>query len=233
MSTAESGTTLSSLSIESLRCEYKTNPLGIDVRQPRLSWQLVSSQRGVTQTAYQLRVAESVDTLDSRAVLWDSGKVLSDESIHRPYLGPALQSGQRRYWQVRIWDGSDTPSAWSEPALWEMGLLDAADWHASWIRPDIEEDTAISQPCPMLRTTFTVEGTVKSARAYVTSLGLYEMELNGRKAGDQALTPGWTSYDTRLQYQTYDVGDLLVPGENAIGVTLGDGWYRGYPGRAC
>lgn len=220
--------TVSSLSLKNLRCEYKVNPLGIDALRPRLSWQILSDQRGAMQTAYQVQVAENAEVLiQEKTLLWDSGKVLSDASIHRVYEGPALQSGKRYHWRVRVWDGNDRPSAWSEPVFWEMGLLKASDWQASWIEPDPPEDKASSQPSPMLRTTFTLDGAVKSARAYVTALGLYEMEINGQRVGDQLLTPGWTAYQKRLQYQTYDVTRLLQSGKNVIGVTLGDGWYRG------
>ena len=214
-----------------LRCEYLNNPLGIDVPEPRLSWQVTSRQRGAVQAAYQIRVAESVDALTTAGdLLWDTGKVLTDASIHQPYRGPALRSEQRCYWQVRVWDSDDLPSSWSEPAFWEMGLLNPSDWQAEWIQPDLEEDPRSSNPCPMLRTTFHVEGEIKSARTYATSLGLYEIEINGQRVSDQVFTPGWTSYHHRLQYQTFDVSDLLVAGENAIGVTLGDGWYRGQHG---
>jgi alpha-L-rhamnosidase len=216
--------------LNNLRCEYKENPIGIDVAQPRLSWQVISDLRGTVQSAYQVQVARSQAALQAGDLLWDSGKVASDASIHRAYGGPALASGQHCAWRVRAWDGNDRPSAWSEPAFWEMGLLEPSDWQASWIQPDIEEDTSTSQPCPMLRATFAVDGAVRSARAYVTALGLYEVELNGRRVGDAVFTPGWTAYDERLQYQTYDVSELLVEGENAVGVVLGDGWYRGYLG---
>jgi len=111
-----------------------------------------------------------------------------------------------------------------------MGLLSPFDWKAEWIGPDLKEDKSSPQQCPMLRKAFRVEGSVRSARTYVTSLGLYELELNGRRVGDQVLTPGWTSYDKRLQYQTYDLTELLQEGENAVGARLGDGWYRGYLG---
>jgi alpha-L-rhamnosidase len=212
-----------------LRCEYKVDPVGIDVRRPRLSWQLTADGRGVVQAAYQVRVAEDEAELAADP-LWDTGRVESDQSIHVEYEGPALASGQRYYWQVRVWDGTGEVSGWSAPAFWEMGLLDPSDWAASWITPDWDEDVSAPQPAPMLRTTFAVEGDVRTARAYVTSLGLYEVELNGRRVGNQVFTPGWTSYDTRLQYQTYDVTDLLQPGANAVGAMLGDGWYRGYLG---
>jgi alpha-L-rhamnosidase len=216
--------------LKNLCCEYKENPIGIDVARPRLSWQIVSDVRGTVQSAYQVQVAGSQAALEAEDLLWDSGKVASDASIHRVYEGPAPASEQHCAWRVRAWDGNDQPSAWSEPAFWEMGLLAPSDWQASWIQPDIKEDTTTSQPCPMLRATFAVDGAVRRARAYVTALGLYEMELNGRRVGDAVFTPGWTAYDERLQYQTYDVSDLLVAGENALGVVLGDGWYRGYLG---
>ena len=214
------------LQVADLRTEYKTNPVGIDVPAPRLSWKIESSRRGTMQTAYQIRVAGQPGALQ-RNPLWDSGNVPSDASIHRVYAGPALESGQRYYWQVRVWNEQGQASAWSTPAQWEMGLLRPTDWTADWITPELEEDTTASNPSPMLRSEFTLQGTITSARAYVTALGLYEMELNGRRVGDQVFTPGWTAYDKRLQYQTYDVTDLLKAGANAVGVTLGDGWYRG------
>ncbi|MDQ3685076.1 MAG: glycoside hydrolase family 78 protein [Acidobacteriota bacterium] len=223
--------TQATLKLTSLRTEYKENPLGIDAHKPRLSWQIQASERGVVQTAYQIRVAR--DERDLRAgnkLLWDSGRVTSDESIHRTYDGPALESGRRYYWQVRVWDAGGKSSEWSAPAYWETGLLEASEWRASWIEPDLPEDVKKSEPAPMLRREFKVGGVVQSARAYVTSHGLYELHLNGRRVGDQVFTPGWTSYKKRLQYQTYDVTELLKNGANAVGVMLGDGWYRGFIG---
>jgi len=214
-----------------LRCEYAENPLGIDVHRPRLSWKIRSDKRGAAQAAYQVRVAVTREALENgTGILWDTGKVNSDQSIHVAYEGPAAESGRRYYWRVRIWFADGEASGWSDAAWWEMGLLDSADWTAQWITPDIEEDITCSQPSPMLRKEFTVAGQIKDARLYVSALGLYECELNGARAGDQLLTPGWTSYDCRLQYQTYDVTDALQTGDNAIGVMLADGWYRGFLG---
>jgi alpha-L-rhamnosidase len=217
--------------VMTLRTEYMENPMGIDARQPRLSWQILSTRRGVAQSAYQVRVARTdADLRAGRNLLWDSGKIESSESIHVPYSGSPLKSQERCYWHVRIWNEAGNASQWSDPASWEMGLLDPSDWTASWIEPDIQQDATKSQPAPLLRRTFTVSGPIRSARVYVTSHGLYEMHLNGKRVGDQVFTPGWTSYNKRLQYQTYDVTALLQRGENAAGVILGDGWYRGFIG---
>jgi len=218
------------VAVAQLRCEYQTNPIGIDVRQPRLAWQLTSPARGVMQTAYQVRVGAGPDG----PWTWDTGKVTSDASIHVPYEGPALASRQRYTWQVRVWAtdaaGQAFESAWSEPAFFEMGLLDPSEWQAEWITPDWDEDTSQSQPAPLLRREFKLDGAVKDARVYVTSLGLYELHINGQRVGDAVLTPGWTAYERYIQYQTYDVTALLRNGANAVGALLGDGWYRGFIG---
>ncbi len=211
----------SSLRVQDLRCDYQLNPLGIESKEPRLSWQLTSNQRGATQSAYQIQVK------DHRGELWDSGKVSSDQSLHIPYRGPALCSRQRCTWQVRVWDSNDQPSAWSEPGWWEMGLLQREDWQAHWIEPDWDEDPAVFNPSPYLRTPFTLRTQPISARLYVTAHGLYEASLNGQRVGDAYFTPGYSSYHHHLLYQTYDVSDLLHEGENVAGVILGDGWYRG------
>jgi alpha-L-rhamnosidase len=214
-------------SVLNLRTEYKTNPVGIDVRLPRLSWQLQSDERGAVQSAYQIQAAAEPGF---GSMLWDTGQAAGDRSVHVVYAGPALGSGKRCYWRVRVWNGNQEASAWSAPAFWEMGLLSPGDWKAKWISPDWDEDTRKPQPSPMLRGTFQVKKEVRSARAYVTSLGLYELHLNGVRVGDQLFTPGWTSYHKRLQYQTYDVTEMVRAGENAAGVILGDGWCRGYIG---
>ncbi len=219
------------LTPDHLTCEYFVNPLGLGARRPRLSWKLRADEtaRDVRQSAYRIIV-----TADSGGddVIWDTGKVSSDRSVHVRYAGPELSSGQRCYWRVRVWDQSDRPSDWSPSGWWEMGLLDAADWQAQWITPDWDDpqDPAQPRPAPLLRRPFALDGQVRAARLYATSLGLYELYLNGRRVGDGLLTPGWTSYNKRLQYQTYDVTDLLVEGANVIGAMLADGWYRGHLG---
>jgi alpha-L-rhamnosidase len=219
--------TETSLAVENLRCEYKVNPLGMDVQKPRLSWQLISPENGVLQTSYEIRVARSEAELAKGKLIWDSGKQESDASIQVEYAGPSLESEKIYYWDVRVADNHGHSSAWSKAAWWEMGLLDAADWKAKWITPDLAEDEAKSNPSPMLRSEFSVKKKVERARLYATAMGLYEMSLNGKRVGDQYFTPGWTSYDFRYQYQTYDVTNLLKSGANCIGAILGDGWFRG------
>ncbi len=221
---------MADLSIHHLRCEYLTNPLGIDEAQPRLSWVLSSDRRGARQTAYQVLVATREEALASdEEDLWDSGKVSSNQSAHVVYDGKPLQSGQRCWWKVRVWDQNGAPMPFSDPAWWEMGLLQPGDWRGSWIGSG-EVNLTDLQPSPYLRTVFNVEKPVAQARVYVTARGLYELHLNGQRVGDAVLSPGWTDYDIRIQYQVYDVTGQIQRGENAIGAILGAGWYAGFVG---
>ena len=137
------GCTNSGLSSGGLRCEYRQNPLGIDSSSPRFSWMLESSQQQERQTAYRILVASDPDKL-SRDVgdLWDTGKVISADSIHIPYRGSPLKSGAQYFWKVRVWDRDGHPSAWSEPAEWTMGMLNADDWYGRWIGRGDEPTTA-------------------------------------------------------------------------------------------
>jgi alpha-L-rhamnosidase len=211
--------------VTQLKTENLTNPIGLDVLQPYFSWQLVSDQRNTMQSAYELRVGTEPAALVKGEGIWKTGKINSDQSIHVPYKGAALASNKKYYWQVRVYDNNGKASAWSTIAHWQMGLLSANDWKAQWIEPGYKEDSEFA--APLMRKEFSNSKKIKAATAYITAHGLYEAQINGTRVGDAYLTPGWTSYNKRLQYQAYDVTALLKNGANAIAVTLGDGWYRG------
>jgi alpha-L-rhamnosidase len=365
-----------------LRCEYRTNPLGIGETKPRLSWKLESTQRGALQAAYQILAANTADELRAnRGTLWDSGKIASDQSLHIVYAGKNLGSRQRVWWKVRVWERASGRMTESQPAFWEMGLLQASDWKGQWIgrlgrekeenvldvqwiwfpegnpRANAPQGTryfrrnfpiaslakiksvdlymtadntfvaslngkrvgsgetwqamnhiplteqvnqgenaltvaaynhdgpaglaglikvtlddgsviryptnfqwsaaktenekgekamelgaigiapwqipnlnAIPPPNPYLRKSLILSKPVRRARIYASALGLYQLRLNGARVGKDHLTPGWTDYNKRVQYQTYDVTAQLKQGENVVGLILGDGWYCGHVG---
>jgi alpha-L-rhamnosidase len=213
--------TIAQVKLQNLLTEHEANPLGIDVQQPRFSWQLVSDQRNVSQSAYEITVS------DAKGFVWKSGKVSSDQSVHVPYAGSPLQSGKKYKWEVRVWDNNDKPSPWSEPAFFQTAFLNTSDWKAKWIEADFAEDS-INRPAQYFRKQFSISKKITSAVAYITAHGMYEAQINGKRVGDYYLTPGWTSYKKRLQYQVYDVTNLLTNGNNAIGVITGNGWYRGF-----
>jgi len=216
------------LSITSLKADYKTNPVGIDNPVPKLSWIIHSGQRNTMQESYQIRASFNQNDLKrGRNLIWDTEMVASSRSIHIGYKGPSPESFQRVFWQVRIKDNHGRTSHWSDVAYWETGFLSGTEWAADWIAPDWVEDSKKSMPSPYLRKEFTLKNGTGSARLYISCHGLYQVEINGKRIGDQEFTPGWTSYNTRLQYQTYDVTGELQPGKNVIGIILGDGWYRG------
>jgi alpha-L-rhamnosidase len=196
-----------------LRCEYLSNPLGIDVREPRFSWVLHHSARAQTQTAYQVLVASRAEGLDRVAGdVWDSGKVVSSDSTQVVYAGKPLASGKAYYWKVRCWDTAGNASPYSATAQFEMGLLSRDEWKGQWIEGNL------------LRKEFTLTGKTVRACAYVTALGYYELRINGEKVGSNVLDPAWTTYPKRVLYTTYDITHQLRSGKNALGVMLGGGW---------
>jgi len=218
------------LTLQNLQVEALTNPLGIDTRNPRLSWEIRSPQRGVTQTAYHILVAGTPEVLaENRGDLWDSGKVTSGASIQVPYEGTPLDSRTDCYWKVKIWSEHGA-SDWSRPAHWSMGLLYYNDWKGRWIGfdrefpwDDVSEYSRLS--ARYFRKEFDITNTVRSARAHIIGLGFYDLYINGQKVGDQALAPVPTDYSKNVKYNTFDVTGLLNDGSNAIGITLGNGLY--------
>ncbi|AMR30810.1 alpha-L-rhamnosidase [Mucilaginibacter sp. PAMC 26640] len=211
----------SGLTVENLK-----NPNSIDAAVPRFSWRMAENTKSdFAQTAYEI-VVDTVNQAEGAKGVhyWSTGKVVSDESIFISYNGRALKSAKRYFWRVRVWDQNGKASQWSETASWRMGLLLPADWQGSWIGSPGAD--SVNGPAILLRTEFRVNKTIREATASITSRGFYEAAINGKKIGNGFLTPGWTSYNKRLQYQTYDVTGLLQSGQNALGVSLGSGWYR-------
>lgn len=214
-----------------LRCEYLADPAGIDVLQPGLSWRSEATDpaaRGLVQSAYQIVVASTPGLLkEDHGDLWDSGKVPGAQSTEVIYAGKALTSFAFCFWKVRIWDGQDRPSAWSATAQWSMGPLGAEDWGAKWIGKDggeIAGDQSEHRrlPARMLRRTFAVERPISRATAYVCGMGFFELYLNGQKISDHIMDPAISNYAKHVCYVTFDVTGQLKPGENAVGVILGN-----------
>jgi len=219
-----------------LRCEYLTNPLGIDAQKPRLSWIMEDSgqkleTRGQKQSAYQVLVASTPDLLaKNQGDLWDSGKVMSDATSQIEYGGKPLQSRQQCFWKVKTWLTDGSASCESKPASWEMGLLKPEDWKAKWVEGlgyPKQKATTPDQLSYLRKTLKLADKPVAKARLFVTALGLYQMNLNGQRVGDVIFGPEWTDYNKRIRYQEYDVTALLRKGDNVLAGLVGHGWYSG------
>ena len=214
-----------------LRCEYLENPVGLGESHPLLSWWLDDDRAAEVQTAYHLLAASSHSQLDDdQADVWDSGHVPSSETAQIKFGGSPLVSMQRVCWKVRSFDSDGIASEWSAPAYFEMSLLDVRDWRAHWIATPLMGSKGTPARVPMLRRSFELPQPVERARLYITALGVYDVEINGQRAIDAELAPGWTDLRNRVRYQSYDVTEPLQVGENVIGVWLGDGWYCGFIG---
>lgn len=198
-----------------LKTEFLKDPVGIDIPFPRLMW---NCEGGKLQTAYRIAVESEGKTL------WDSGKVKSDD-MRAEYPSEPV-SRMRAEWKVMLWDENDKPGEWSEKAYFETGLLKASDWKADWIAGNYRVRRSRRYPVDCFRKTFTAKKVCK-ARLYATACGLYEVCINGKKAGNFVLAPGHTDYCKRIQYQTYDVTELINEGCNTLTAQLADGWYRG------
>jgi len=226
---------MTSLEPYALRVEHLTTPLGLDEERPRFAWRLRSMEGGARQSAYRVVVTAGQQT-------WDTGKVASADQLEISYAGTALQPYTRYEWTLEVWDEQDRPSQPTK-SWFETGRLDRP-WVARWIGRDSRDRPAFLAPVDddltwnsrpldapsLLRTTFTPRRQIVSARLHITARGLYEARLNGQRAGDSALNPGWTDYRRRIQYQTYDVTAAVRTGENVLAVVLADGWWSGFVG---
>lgn len=221
------GTAHAALRVTDLRTEQLKNPLGIDIRHPRLGWRIESDEQNVMQTAYHILVASSPELLaQGKGDCWDSGKVKTDASQWITYQGETLKRNTPYYWKVKVYTHTNETD-WSEPASWSMGLLNEADWQGQWIGLDRpapgDSETQWSRlAARYLRKEFALTKEVKRATVHIAGMGLYELFINGQRIGEQVLAPAPTDYRKTILYNTYDVTPQLQK-ENAIGVILGNG----------
>jgi alpha-L-rhamnosidase len=197
-----------------LRVEYLSAPMGVDTPHPRFFWVPEHSDRGQTQTAYEIIVSADGSAADGD--MWSTGKVSGAFPGQVPYAGKALQSGGTYNWKVRYWDSQGQASPFSDTARFGCGLFSPADWTGQWIGGKNQ-----------LRKEFSIPNKVLRAKAFICGLGYYELRINGRKVGRHVLDPAWTTYDKRALYVAYDVTGHLQEGANAVAVMLGQGWFKG------
>jgi alpha-L-rhamnosidase len=230
-----------------LRCEYHAAPAAVATTTPRFAWKLHASDpiaRHAVQTAYEIEVADEESGIAGDARRWSTGKVESSASDQIIYAGTPLASRDRAVWRVRVWDGQGLSSEWSEPARFAVGLLQQRDWSAHWISMeenhpfqttehvqnfvgDPRRGTLQLTPAKYFRKEFETPGLTR-AMLHATALGVYTLEINGRRVSPARLSPGWSAYRRRIHAQTYDVTSLVRQGTNVIGGILADGWYSGY-----
>jgi alpha-L-rhamnosidase len=233
--------TLHAVEVRDLRCDHRANPTGIDAEKPRLAWKMEvgdheSGVRGLKQSAYQVLVASSEALLNKdQGDMWDSGKVTSDQSIAVRYAGKPLASESRYWWKVRVHDHHGRQSAWSHPADFLTAKMRPDDWRGKWIGADLapkganvapDKTPAHTHGAIYLRKQFDLAKPVTRAVLSFSGLGFSEASIDGRKVGDYVIGPGFTDYEHRVQYLSYDVSDRFkTPGKKRLDVTLADGWY--------
>ncbi|WP_347052484.1 glycoside hydrolase family 78 protein [Flavobacterium olei] len=217
------------ISVNNLQCEMMNNPEGIDVLQPRLSWQIDANVNDVKQTAYQIIIASTQENLNANnADLWDSGKIESNESVNIIYNGKTLENRQNAFWKVKIWTNKGEIQS-TEKAFFSMGILNYADWKSTrWIGYEkASPGDSISQYSRLsaryLRKEINLKKQIKSAKVYLMGLGMYELYINGNKIGNQVLAPVPTDYTKNVKYNVFDVTSQLKEGKNMLGTILGNG----------
>ncbi|WP_154792549.1 alpha-L-rhamnosidase [Occultella kanbiaonis] len=237
MTSAGPAATTSVLEPYALRVEHLENPIGLDEPRPRFAWRLRTSGAGTRQAGYRVVVSGG-----RGETAWDSGRVASDDQFEIGYAGVPLRPFTGYTWTVQVWDADGVAGAGAE-GTFETGRLERP-WVARWIGRDRRDRPAFLAPADddltwntrglpapsLLRTTFDTARAVTFARLHITARGLYEARINGRLVHDTALNPGWTDYQRRIFYQTYDVTSVVRTGSNAIGVVLADGWWSGFVG---
>ncbi|MEY2918408.1 MAG: hypothetical protein RIS73_2122, partial [Bacteroidota bacterium] len=236
------------LTVNNLQCEHKTNPIGIDNTVPEFSWQLQSFKRGILQTAYRVLVADKIELLQKNiGNIWDTKKVYSSNSTQISFNGKKIITAAKYFWKVQVWDNKNN-TQWSETANFTTGLFELKDWsNAKWIGYEEMPDSLVTVPgvhspdikrklglnklkqrslVPLFRKSFTANHKIANAVMYISGLGHYELSINGQNIGNSFLAPGWTNYDKRVLYNTYDVTETIKKGNNAIGVIVGNGFFN-------
>ena len=203
---------------------HAANTLAVHETTPRLSWKLRDAPPGFQQRGYEVEL--STQGPDPQQILLFKHASTLGTLVPWPFQTP-LQSRQRISVRVRVWDEHDALTDWSEPARLEVGLLSRADWVCERVTAPWALHASGPEPEHLYRKTFSLNGSVVGARLYITAQGVYEAEVNGQRIGDYFLAPGWTAYDGRLQYQTYDVTSSLSQGANCLGVRVAEGWFCG------
>ncbi|MDC7233198.1 MAG: family 78 glycoside hydrolase catalytic domain, partial [Spirochaetales bacterium] len=221
------------LKISTLLCDHHKNFIGLDTLRPSFSWVIISDGTGITQKSYELQIStdQSFGTL-----FWTSGAVESSQSQNVEYSGPDF-SPVTRYWcRVRIVNNRNEQTPWSESVYFETSLLKEESWDAPFISSAADTKPEDSKGW-LFHKELQLTSPLKSARLYATSLGVYEVLINGRRIGEQQMTPGWTNYKSRLLYQSYDISGELESGKNTVLAHVGPGWYKGdlagWVGKRC
>jgi len=209
--------------IEKLKCEYQETPMGLEILNPRLSWQMKATNRGAKQTAYQILVADNeADLKKDIGNVWNSGMMKSEQSIKIDYAGKTIESRKRYFWKVKVWNEKNKSTQYSESSWWEMALLKKEDWSAHWIGKNGTDGKSIE-----LQKEFSLGKRATRARIYVTGVGAYHLIFNGKKVGQDILTPGFINDSKAIPYQIYEISneDLSI-GINFITATLGNAWQK-------
>jgi alpha-L-rhamnosidase len=234
-----------SLQAIKLTCNGKSRPLGVGPSDIHFSWQIEGSGKNISQTAYQLEMEDiSYPTAREGKLFWTSGKVASDQSIMVPYKGKPMVAASWYRWRVRVWDENGGVSLFSDWSVVGTGLFSEVDWKgAQWIGLEEMPDSQRIYPgleynskalgtrgktratVPYLRTQFQSGRALVSATLFITGLGHYEVNINGKKVGNALLAPGWTHYDKRVLYNVHDVTGYIQQGANAIGMLIGNGFH--------
>lgn len=244
----------SSININETTCNHCPAPQVVNTLNPLFGWQMYSKKNGAKQTGFQILVSTTIEKISNdEGDIWDTGKIMSDNSQNIPFSGKKLESSKRYYWKVRVWNSNDKVSDWSTIKHWDMGLSDISEWNSKWIGAIKKADSNLpeghnypkygmpkskwtiwqdsvapqAKQSILLRKNIEINKNIKLAKIYIAGLGHYELTINGNKIGnDIEFSPLWSNYDKTVYYNVYDITDKLLKGLNTVGVLLGNGMYN-------